>query len=209
MKKSTKKILLASVIILPAVSALTTPAFAATPIIAQPMDLPPEALDFEGDPVIGNIFRDPNILAAFIGVLGLLIGSFITILATYVMRWMDNRREDKREDLLLQRHKKEKEYQMKQEIYKNFLHELANLETFAEKDLDEFKREWNRAEIKVDLIASEDVRELKQNIQDELLKLAEKNIKEKKSHLSNKFMEIRDNLLEAIRRDIDILQPQK
>jgi hypothetical protein len=183
-------------------------AFAITPMIAQPLDLPPEAIDFEGDPVT-NPFRDPNIMAAGIGVGGLLLGSFITILATYMMRWMDNRREDKREDLLILRNKKEKEYQMKQEIYRHFLNELADLETFSMPSLDEFKREWNRTEIKVDLIASEKVREHKQTLQAELLNLAEKNIKEKKSHLSDKFMTTRDELLEAIREDIDILQPQK
>ena len=204
MKKYLLSILLVAIVLVPAATAL-----AATPIIMQPMDLPPEAIDYDGDPVTGNLFKDPNILAAVIGVVGLLVGSFITILATYIMRWMDNRREDKREDLLMLRHKKEKEYQMKQEIYRNFLHELANLETFSQKDLDEFKREWNRTEIKVDLIASENVRKLKQAMQNELLTLAETNLKDKKSHLSDKFMGVRDELLEAIRQDIDILQPEK
>lgn len=183
-------------------------AFAITPIIPQPLDLPPEAIDFDGDQVT-NPFRDPNIMAAMIGVGGLLLGSFIMILATYMMRWMDNRREDKREDLLILRNKKEKEYQMKQEIYRHFLNELADLETFSLPSFDEFKREWNRTEIKVDLIASDKVRELKQALQTELLNLAEKNIKDKKAHLSGKFMTSRDELLEAIREDIDILQPQK
>ncbi len=189
---------------------LATPAIAlaATPFIPQPIDLPPEAIDYDGNPVT-NLFRDPNILAAVIGVVGLLVGSFITILATYVMRWMDNRREDKREDLLLERSKKEKEYQMKQEIYKNFLHELAELETFTQKSDDEFKRQWNRTEIKVDLIASQEVRDLKQQMQNELLTLAEKNIQSKSAHLSDEYMTLRDELLEAIRKDIDILQPKK
>jgi len=204
MKKFLLQFILVTVLIIPAATAL-----AATPIIMQPLDLPPEALDFEGDPVSGNYFKDPNILAATIGVIGLLIGSFITIFATYIMRWMDNRREDKREDLLMLRSKKEKEYQMKQEIYRNFLHELANLESFSHTSLDEFKRDWNRTEIKVDLIASEDVRKLKQAMQNELLSLAENNLKDKKSHLSDKFMKVRDDMLEAIRQDIDILQPEK
>jgi len=204
MKKNSLILIISIVLLL-----LPSVALAATMIIPQPLDLPPESIDFDGDPVEGNVLKDPNILAAIIGCLGLLVGSFITILATYMMRWMDNRREDKREDLLILRSKKEKEYQMKQEIYRHFLHELANLETFTHKELDEFKREWNRVEIKVDLIASEEVRDLKQQMQDELLSLAEKNISTKKSHLSDKFMEIRDALLEAIRADIDILQPQK
>ncbi len=188
--------------------AIPTLALAATTFIPQPVDLPPEAIDYDGNPV-SNLFRDPNILAAVIGVGGLLVGSFITILATYVMRWMDNRREDKREDLLLERSKKEKEYQMKQEIYKNFLHELADLETFTQKTDDEFKRQWNRTEIKVDLIASQEVRDLKHQMQNELLELAEKNIKSKSAHLSDQYMNLRDQLLEAIRKDIDILQPKK
>lgn len=195
-------------IIILVILAIPTLALAATPFIPQPIDLPPEAIDYDGNPVT-NLFRDPNILAAVIGVVGLLVGSFITILATYVMRWMDNRREDKREDLLLERSKKEKEYQMKQEIYKNFLHELAELETFTQKSDDEFKRQWNRTEIKVDLIASQEVRDLKQQMQNELLDLAEKNIQSKSARLSDEYMNLRDELLEAIRKDIDILQPKK
>jgi len=177
--------------------------------IPQPLDLPPEAIDYDGDPVTGNFLRDPNILAAFIGVLGLLFGSFLTILATYFMRWMDNRREDKREDMLLERNKREKEFQIKQEIYKNFLNDLAHLETFTSADMDDFKREWTKTEVKVDLVATDNVRKSKEKLQKELLTLAEKNLKAKSSKISEEYLKSRDALLDAIREDIDIFQANK
>jgi len=174
-------------------------------LIPEINDMPPESVNFDGPPV-ENIFKDPNILAAVIGVFGLLIGSSITIFATYVMRWMDNMRDDKREDYLIERQKKEKEYHMKQEIYKHFLHELAELEMFNFKDDDNFKRAWNRTEMKVDLIASSEVRDVKKEFQDELLAIAKKNIKDRSAHLSDSYMVVRDKLLDAIRKDLDILQ---
>lgn len=174
-------------------------------IIGLPNDLPPGAMSYEGI-VSGELLSDPNILAALIGVGGLLVGSFITIFATYFIRWMDVRREDKRERLIMKQNKKEKEYQMKQELYRNFLGELAHLETFEQENIDDFRRAWTRMEVKVDLVASPRVRTAKEKLQKELLDLAEKNLKTKKTVMSEGYIQTRDELLNAIREDIDILQ---
>lgn len=162
-------------------------------------------MSYEGI-VSGELLSDPNILAALIGVGGLLVGSFITIFATYFIRWMDVRREDKRERLIMKQNKKEKEYQMKQELYRNFLGELAHLETFEQENIDDFRRAWTRMEVKVDLVASPRVRTAKEKLQKELLDLAEKNLKTKKTVMSEGYIQTRDELLNAIREDIDILQ---
>ena len=177
----------------------------AAALINQAADLPPGAMSF------GNVSKnlaalDPNILAAIIGVVGLLVGSAITILATLLMRSMDIRREDKKERMMMEQNKKEKQYAIKQEVYKNFLHDLAELETFEYKDIEVFKRDWTKAEIKVDLVASEDVREAKHKVKTELLAVAEKNIKNETTTVSDKYLKHRDDLLEAIRQDIDLLQ---
>ncbi|MCC7197616.1 hypothetical protein IT413_05500, partial [Candidatus Peregrinibacteria bacterium] len=148
---------------------------AAPTIINVPADLPPGVLPSGLES--GNLGLDANIIAALIGVSGLVVGSLITILASYVMRWMDVRREDKREDLLMERSKKEKEYAIKQDIYRGFLDNLAHIETFQFKDLDTFKKEWTKMEIKIDLVASGKVRQAKDAIQAELLDVAEKNIR--------------------------------
>lgn len=177
----------------------------AQPLIMPPLDLPPGTMSYEGI-VSGQLLSDPNILAALIGVGGLLVGSFITILATYFIRWMDVRREDKRERLIMKQNKKEKEYQMKQELYRNFLGELAHLETFEQETIDDFRRAWTRMEVKVDLVASPRVRAAKEMLQKDLLALAEKNIKSQKTVMGDTYVKTRDELLDAIREDIDILQ---
>lgn len=174
-------------------------------IIPLPADLPPGSMSYSGL-LSGDLLRDPNIIAAMIGVSGLLIGSVITILATYFIRWMDVRREDKRERLLIKQGRKEKEYQMKQELYRNFLGELAQLETFDFPGIDDFRRAWTRMEVKVDLVASPRVRDTKEKLQKELLALAEKNLKAGKAAIEASYMKTRDELLDAIREDIDILQ---
>lgn len=184
--------------------AYSAPASAQT-LIMPPNDLPPGSMSYEGL-VSGGLLSDPNILASLIGVGGLLVGSFITILATYFIRWMDVRREDKRERLIMKQNKKEKEYQMKQELYRNFLGELAHLETFEQDTIDDFRRAWTRMEVKVDLVASPRVRTVKETLQKELLALAEKNIKSKKDVMSEAYVKTRDEFLDAIREDIDILQ---
>lgn len=184
---------------------MAQPAPAFAQVIALPNDLPPGTMSYEGL-VSGELLSDPNILAALIGVGGLLVGSLITILATYFIRWMDVRREDKRERLIMKQNKKEKEYQMKQELYRNFLGELAHLETFEQDNIDDFRRAWTRMEVKVDLVASPRVRTAKEKLQKDLLDLAEKNLKAKKTSMSEAYVATRDELLDAIREDIDILQ---
>lgn len=177
---------------------------AAPTIINVPADLPPGVLPSGLES--GNLGLDANIIAALIGVSGLVVGSLITILASYVMRWMDVRREDKREDLLMERSKKEKEYAIKQDIYRGFLDNLAHIETFQFKDLDTFKKEWTKMEIKIDLVASGKVRQAKDAIQAELLDVAEKNIRSGAASLGESYIQNRDALLKAIREDIDIFQ---
>lgn len=183
-------------------------AIAATQIIPPPLDLPPEAINY-GSVNKGDLTSDPNIIAAVIGVTGLIVGSAITIFSTAVIRRFDIKREDKREELMLERYKKEKEYNIKQEIYKNFLNELALLETFSYNDTETFKREWIKTEVKIDLVASEKVRQAKEQIQKELLALAEKNIKSGSANISQEYIKYRDALLEAIRGDIEIFTKPK
>ena len=198
------------IIILAAVCSLAVfggaAALAATPIaIPSTVDLPPGAMSY-GNISSGNYLRDPNVIAAIIGVGGLMVGSIITILATYFIRWMDIRREDKREDLIMARNKKEKEYHMKQEIYRIFLGELAHLETFTSSDIDAMRREWTKMEVKVDLVASAKVRKTKEMLQEMLYSLSEKNLKGKSASLTPEYLKTRDELLAAIREDIDIFQ---
>lgn len=181
---------------------------ASAQVIPLPADLPPGTMSYEGL-VSSELLSDPNILAALIGVGGLLVGSLITILASYFIRWMDVRREDKRERLMMKQNKKEKEYQMKQELYRNFLAELAHLEAFEYPNMDDFRRAWARMEVKVDLVASPRVRTTKEALQKDLLGLAEKNLKSNKTSMSKEYMQTRDELLDAIREDIDILQQKK
>ena len=180
-------------------------ALALTPFPASTPDLPPGAMSY-GNTSTGTSSMDPNIVAAVIGVTGLLIGSFITILATYFMRWMDVRREDRREDLLAERSRQEKEFQIKQEIYKNFLNELANLESFQQKDLDSFKKAWTKTEINIDLVASPKVRQAKDVVQAEMMASAEQNLRAGAAALNPEYLKNRDALLQAIREDIDIFE---
>ncbi|MFC1750149.1 hypothetical protein ACFL2V_15220 [Pseudomonadota bacterium] len=176
--------------------------------VFTPPELPPSSPGYSGK-VGDNFFADPNIIASLIGVLGLLIGSAITIIATFVMYRIENKREDNREDTMNERHKKEKEHMIKQEMYKQFLNDLSHLETFSQKSADNFKREWAKLEVKVDLVASPRVRETKEKLQHALLKLAERNIKSGETTLDKDYIAARDKLLDAIRQDIDIMQQSK
>lgn len=184
----------------------TSQAFAA-PTIKAP-DTPPGMLSFGGN-LSNNLLADPNIIAASIGVIGLIFGCLITIFATYFIRWLDVKREDKRERLVIEQNKREKEYQMKQELYRKFLDELADLETFEVNNINNFKRNWARIEVKVDLVASEKVRFTKEDLQKTLFDLAENNIKKKTTTISSDYIKTRDELLAAIREDIDIFQKKK
>ncbi len=151
---------------------------------------------------------DPTILASVIGVLGIILGSLMTILSETILRHFDLKREDQREAILVERRRKEKEYQIKQELYKVFLGELASLETFAYADQSEFQRDWIKTEVKLDLVASPEVRAVKEKIQKEIFALAEKNIGSKNLTLSPAYFGLRDELLQAIKKDIAIFQKQ-
>ncbi len=174
-------------------------AHAASNIINQPADLPPGAMNFGAD---ATPYGDPNIIAAIIGVVGLMIGSLITILATYFIRWLDIRREDQKDEMMMERMTFEKQYQMKQEIYKQLLNELALLETFQIKDLENFNKELTKAEIKLDLISSEKVRSTKDLLKRELQNLASINLKNNSADLSQTYLNLREELLFAIREDL-------
>ncbi len=195
-----KKTLLAAIILFQVQAVCLA---ASTIEIPSPADLPPGALNYDSP---SNLPLDANIIAAIIGVVGLLVGSFITIGTTIIMRHFDIQRENKREELLFQKERKEKAYQIKQEIYKNFLHELAQLETFNFNDFESFKKEWTKSEVKVDLVASMKLREAKEKLQLELFNIGEKNIKQNTAQLSPIYLKNRDILLEAIREDIDITE---
>lgn len=185
---------------------------AGTTIIPSPTDLPPGAMSY------GNLAKstglDPNIVAAVIGVVGLLVGSFLTILGTYFLRYLDVRREDRREELFMVRERKEKEFQMKQEIYKNFLTDLGQIESFllhkAEnaniKDTESFNAEWTKMEIKMNLVCSAQVRQLLDEVQEELVTTAKKRFEGGKVALEAGYIGKRGELLDAIREDIDLFQ---
>jgi intracellular sulfur oxidation DsrE/DsrF family protein len=166
------------------------------------------------------ISKDPqalgNVIGALIGVAGLFVGTFITIFTSFIVRSMDIRREERKEDAALERAKKEKAFNLKQEIYSLFISELASLENFltkksantALKNLENFDNEWTRIEIKVDLVASPAVQTLKDHLQEELMNLAKKRFSSKDSAqeitLTDSYMENRTALLQAIREDMEI-----
>jgi hypothetical protein len=152
---------------------------------------------------------DPNILAAIIGMTGVLIGSILTMIGTYFLRFLDVRREDKREEAFMLRERKEKEFQIKQEIYKNFLTDLGQTESFLGiKDIENFNAEWTKMEIKMNLVCSNDIRKLLNELQDQLGGIAKKRFadKDNKSELTESYIEKRGELLDAIREDIDLFQ---
>jgi hypothetical protein len=181
-------------------------------IIPTPTDVPPGTMSY------GNIAKstglDPNIVAALIGVIGILVGSFLTILGTYFLRFLDVRREDKREEAFMVRERKEKEFQIKQEIYKNFLTDLGLMEGFllhksenvAMKDVESFNAEWTKMEIKMNLVCSTKIRQLLDEVQEELLSIAKERFDGGKAELSQTYMAKRGELLDAIREDIDLFQ---
>lgn len=164
--------------------------------------------------------QDPEaigqVVGAMIGVIGLFIGTFITIITSFIVRYMDIKREERKEHANLNKSKKEKEFYLKQEIYSKFISELASFENFLTKkpsglslkNLDTFDDEWTRTEIKVDLIASEKVALLKNQLSEELINLAETKFAQKDASkevtLSPAYMTNRTRLLEAIREDMGI-----
>jgi hypothetical protein len=168
-----------------------------------------------------TIWTDPEalgqVVGAIIGVVGLFVGTFITIFTSLIIRQMDVRREERREKASLDRAKKEQAFSLKQEIYTQFISELASIENFISKkasDLDlttleTFDNEWTRIEIKVDLVASADVIKFKNELSDELINLAKKKFSQKDASqevkLSDSYTENRSELLEAIRQDMEII----
>lgn len=166
-----------------------------------------------------NILNDPEalgqIIGAIIGVTGLFIGTFITIFTSFIVRSMDIKREERKERALMERAKKAKEFKLKQEVYTTFISELASLENFLTKkgdelselkDFEKFDREWTRIEIRVDLVASQTVQDLKEKLQKELFTLAKKSFETKGESLvlSKAYMLDRSLLLQAIREDMEI-----
>ncbi len=166
-----------------------------------------------------QIARDPEalgqVLGAVIGVIGLFVGTFITIFTSFLIRHMDIRREERREQTELSRAKREKAFVLKQEIYSQFISELASLENFITKKannsnlktFENFDNEWTRIEIKVDLVSNEEVKELKDNLSKELMELAETRFATKEAKemaLSPEYLQNKQDLLEAIRQDMEI-----
>lgn len=168
------------------------------------------------DSILNNPEALGQVVGALIGVLGLVVGTFITILTSFLVRHMDVRREERKEESYIRRAQKEKEFGLKQEIYSQFVTELATLENFISKkdsdldlkNLENFDNEWTKVEIKVDLVANDKVTNLKDQLSEELLSLAKKKFSQKDSDqrlsLSNAYTENRSALLEAIREDMEI-----
>jgi hypothetical protein len=179
---------------------------ASVPFPSQPVDLPPGAMSYGNEAAVsdeGGMPFDPNVVAAVIGVAGLLAGSIITILATYFMRWMDVRREDRREEFVEEKNRREKQFSLKHETYRDFLSTLAGLESMRPKDYDDFKKELAQAEISLDLSASEEVRKAKDLFRSSLLSATEKAYETGQPAFDPSYAETRDALIAAIRKDID------
>ncbi len=169
------------------------------------------------DSILDNPEALGQVLGAVIGVAGLVVGTFITILTSFLIRHMDIRREERKEYADLERAKKEKTFVLKQEIYSEFISELAALENFLSKKspaldlktLETFDNEWTRIEIKVDLVANDQVRELKDRLSQELMSLAKAKFAQKDTtqevSLSDGYTTNRSALLEAIREDMEII----
>lgn len=175
------------------------------------------------DSLINTLAKDPQalgqVVGAIIGVAGLFIGTFITIFTSFIIRNMDIKREGRKELADMEKARKEKEFSLKQEIYSQFISELATLENFITKKatgktslmtLENFDNEWTRIEIKVDLISNDQVQKLKDALSDELMGLAKERFSAKEGSkeiiLSQEYMKDRTALLEAIRQDMEINQ---
>ncbi len=177
------------------------------------------------NPMFDTILNNPEslgqVIGAIIGVAGLVVGTFITILTSLIIRHMDVKREERKEAADLEKSKKEKAFILKQEIYSDFISELASLENFLTKKnaspglktLDTFDNEWTKIEIKVDLVASDKVRELKNLLSEELMNLAKEKFAQKdlsrEISLSAAYTGNRTSLLEAIREDMEISPQSK
>jgi len=175
------------------------------------------------DSLLDSMLKDPQalgqVIGAIIGVAGLFIGTFITIFTSFIIRNMDIKREERKERADTERARKEKEFSLKQEIYSQFISELATLENFISKkasgkpslaNFENFDNEWTRIEIKVDLISNDQVQALKDALSEELMGLAKERFSSKEVGkeivLSKEYMKDRTALLEAIRQDMEITQ---
>ena len=167
-----------------------------------------------------SILKDPSALSqvvgAVIGVIGLIVGTVVTIFTSFIIRHLDVRREERKEAAEQERAKKEKQFALQQEIYSHFISELAAFENFltkkgsgiSAKSLENFDGEWTRTEIKVDLVANEQVRDLKDKLSHELINLAQNKFAQKDAAkevvLSDEYTADRAALLEAIRDQMEI-----
>ncbi len=173
--------------------------------------------------LIDATMRDPQalgqVVGSIIGVAGLFVGTFITIFTSFIIRNMDIKREQRREETEQARARKEKEFSLKQEIYSQFISELATLENIITKKsagksslttFENFDNEWTRTEIKVDLISDEHLQQLKNNLSQELMSLAKQRFSAKEGAkeivLGEEYHKDRTALLEAIRQDMEINQ---
>jgi len=165
------------------------------------------------------MFQDPGALSQLVGALiglgGMLLGTFLSVVITFLIRNLDLKKEKLNEEMNFKKEKATRELQLKEAIYSQFLSELAYLENFITKkpnsvmqlkDMANFDSEWTRTEIKVDLIAKEEVRTLKEQLQVELMALAEKRFEGQPIQLTKTYTQNRDKLLDAIRKDMDIFQ---
>ena len=79
-----------------------------------------------------KLMEDPQaagqLVGAFIGVIGLIIGTIISIITSLLIRYLDNKREEKKDEYAEAREKKNKEFQLKQQVYLTFISELGNAE---------------------------------------------------------------------------------
>ncbi len=166
-----------------------------------------------------HVLRDPEalgqIIGAIIGVTGLFLGTFITIITSLLIRYLDVKRDQRRDDFLRKREQLSREYKLKRDVYTAFISDLAQLESFVTKGFDEteklqdfenFEQEWTKTEIRLNLIGSDSILNLENELQSELFSLAKKRFSKKDGdiQLTDEYMYKRTELLEAIRQDMGI-----
>ena len=112
------------------------------------------------------------------------------------------------------RERLEKEFQIKQEIYKGFLTDMGRIEGFllnkgsheSIKDTESLNAEWTTMEIKMNLVCSKQIRTLLDEVQEEVLTIGKKRFAGAKVELTPAYLDKRGELLDAIRADIDLFQ---
>lgn len=166
-----------------------------------------------------NISSNPEalgeVVGAIIGVVGLIIGTFVSIFTSLLIRHLDIKREERRDFAETERDRKARHFALQQEVYSTFITELANFESILTKKdfktdidtLEEFQGEWTKTEIKVDLVANNQVIKLKNQLSTIILGLAEEKFLSKKNKnivLEEDYIMLRNNLLENIRQEMGI-----